>query len=72
MALAVILLIRSLGALAAETEPSDAQTACCVGTTKQLFLDDYVVDGMDGLRKVLNQVCRAVRKRSGWAVTNDH
>lgn len=55
---AAILPICAVGALAAETEPSDGQPACSVGTTKQLFLDDYVVDRVDGLEKVLYQANR--------------
>jgi len=56
--LAAILLTRSAGALAAETEPNDAPAACRVGTTKQLFLDDYVVDCVDGCEKVPHQANR--------------
>ena len=56
--LAAILLIRSVGGLAAESESHHTQAACRVGTTKQLFLDDYVVDTMDGLHKVLHQANR--------------
>lgn len=43
---------------AAEQAPSDAEPACHVGTTRQLFLDDYVIDRMDGLHKVLHQANR--------------
>ena len=28
---------------------------CCVGTTKQLFIDDHVIDRIVGLKRVLNQ-----------------
>ncbi len=41
--LAAILTIRWVTALAGEQEPNDADPACHVGTTKHLFLDDYVV-----------------------------
>ncbi len=56
--LAAILTIGSVTALAGEQEPNGADPACHVGTTKQLFLDDYVVDGMAGLDKVLHQAKR--------------
>ena len=47
-----------LAALAAEEGTGDTKPGCQVGTTKQLFLDNYVIDRMDGVHKVLHQANR--------------
>ncbi|MBN2292617.1 MAG: hypothetical protein JXM70_09340 [Pirellulales bacterium] len=51
-----------------ETSKQNA-VACKVGTVKQLFLDDYVIDKMDGLEKVLQQ---PRRHSNNPIVRNEH
>ena len=56
--LALLLPIASVAIQAAENAGDGVEVARDVGTTKQLFLDDHVIDCMDGLQKVLHQAER--------------